>query len=89
MGENRTNALANDRIFTGLQHPYPTTSVFASAGIPWLGFCRGFEFSLDRRLPTGQSLDDLVSGDASDLRVEAYEEMWNVVDDLQALLFPF
>jgi len=35
-----------------------------------------------------QSLDDLVSGDASDLRVEAYEEMWNVAGDLQALLFP-
>jgi len=35
-----------------------------------------------------QSLDDLVSGDASDLRVEAYEELWNVAGDLQALLFP-
>src|ERR1700752_1723522 len=45
LGENRTNALATDRIFTGLQHPYPTTSVFASAGIPWLGFCPVFGFS--------------------------------------------
>jgi hypothetical protein len=78
-GENRTNALANDRIFTGLQHPYPTTSVFASAGIPWLGFCPGFGFSSIEGFPLRKASTIWSVVTPGDLRVEAYEEMWNLV----------
>jgi hypothetical protein len=88
-GENRTNALANDRIFAGLQHPYPNHERVCIRWNTLVGFLSRVRVQLDRRLPAAQSLDDLVSGDASDLRVEAYEEMWNVVGDLQAPLFPF
>ena len=86
-GENRTNTLANDASSPDCNIHTPTTSVFASAGIPWLGFGPVFGFSSIAGFPVRKASTIWSVGDASDLRVEAYEEMWNVVGDLRQRCF--
>src|ERR1035438_7514895 len=80
--ESRTNSLAHDRIFAGLQHPDPNHERVCIRRDALVGLLAGVRVQFNRRRPGAQSIDDLASGDASHRRVEAYEEMWNMVGDL-------
>src|SRR5208282_6055378 len=81
LGESRANSLAHDRIFTGLQHPYPNHERVCIRRDALVGLLAGVRVQFNRRRPLAQSIDDLASGDASNRRVKAYEEMWNMVGD--------
>src|SRR5881409_1941210 len=83
LGEDCANTLAHDRIFTGLQHPHPDHERVCIRWNALVGLLAGVRVQFNRRLPAAQSGNDLASGNTSDCRVEAYEEMWNMVGDLR------
>jgi hypothetical protein len=80
--EGRANSLAHDGIFTGLQHPDPHNERVCIRRDALVGLLAGVRVQFNRRFPGAQSVDDLATSDTSDRRIEAYEQMWNMVGDL-------